>query len=73
MTSPVLPEVITAGDTADELLAYVPDALAAALEAYQETGRPLPSGLFPTASTPWFHHGEMRRIFPLHLNAHFPA
>jgi predicted RNase H-like HicB family nuclease len=42
VTSPVLPELVTEGDTIDEAFANVPDALAAVLEIYSEQGRPLP-------------------------------
>ena len=42
VTSPVLPELITEGDTVDEALANVRDALAAVVEAYADLGRPLP-------------------------------
>ena len=39
MTSPAVPELVTEGDTVDEALANVPDALEAVIEAYQELGR----------------------------------
>jgi antitoxin HicB len=42
VTSPLLPELVTEGDTIAETLANVQDAVAAAVEAYQELGRPLP-------------------------------
>ena len=42
VTSPVLPELVTEGDTLDEALENAKDALAAVVEAYQELGRPLP-------------------------------
>ncbi len=45
VTSPLLPELVTEGDTVDEALANVRDALAAVIEAYQDLGRPLPSNL----------------------------
>jgi antitoxin HicB len=45
VTSPVLPELHTDGDTADEAVANVQDALAAVIELYEDLGRPLPSGL----------------------------
>jgi antitoxin HicB len=44
ITSPLLPELVTEGDTADEALENVRDALAAVVELYQELGRPLPMG-----------------------------
>ena len=42
VTSPVLPELLTEGDTLDEALANVSDALAAVLELYAEQNRPFP-------------------------------
>ena len=45
VTSPVLPELVTEGDTIDEALAHVQDALAAVLEAYQDLGRSLPASV----------------------------
>ena len=42
VTSPLLPELVTEGDTVDAALANVQDALAAVVEAYQDLGRPLP-------------------------------
>ena len=45
VTSPVLPGLVTEGDTVEEGLANARDALAALLEAYQHLGRPLPSNL----------------------------
>lgn len=44
VTSPVIPELITEGDTLDEAYANVSDALAAVLELYAEQGRSLPEG-----------------------------
>jgi antitoxin HicB len=38
VTSPLLPELITEGDTAEEALANVHDALAAVVEAYEDIG-----------------------------------
>ena len=43
VTSPLLPELITEGDTVAEVLANVPDALAAVVELYEDSDRPLPS------------------------------
>ena len=42
VTSPLLPELVTEGDTVDEALSNVKDALAAVVEAYQDLGRSLP-------------------------------
>ena len=48
VTCPVLPELITEGDTIDEAVANANDALAAIIEAYEDLKRPLPSVLQPT-------------------------
>lgn len=45
VTSPLLPELLTEGDTADEALANVQDALAAVVELYQDLGKSLPSSM----------------------------
>lgn len=42
VTSPVLPELVTEGDTLEEAFANVPDAVTAVVELYAEQGRPLP-------------------------------
>jgi len=42
VTCPLLPELITEGDTIAEALVNVQDALIAILEAYEDLGRPLP-------------------------------
>jgi antitoxin HicB len=44
ITSPLLPELVTEGDTVEEALDNVKDALAAVVETYQDLGRQLPSG-----------------------------
>lgn len=44
VTSPVLPELVTEGDTFAEALTNAQDALVAVVEAYQDRGRPLPDG-----------------------------
>ena len=46
VTSPLLPELITEGDTMAEALAIVEDAFGAVVEIYQDRGRPLPSSLY---------------------------
>jgi antitoxin HicB len=43
VTSPLLPELVTEGDTAEEALENVKDALAAVVETYEELGRSLPA------------------------------
>jgi antitoxin HicB len=45
VTSPLLPELLTEGDTVEDAVDNVRDALAAVLEIYQELGKPLPTGL----------------------------
>lgn len=45
VTCPVLPELITEGDTPQEALENVSDALSALLEAYEFLKRPIPLGL----------------------------
>ena len=53
VTSPLLPELVTEGETVDEAAANVKGALAAVIEAYAELGRPLPSNArIPDASGP---------------------
>ena len=42
VTSPVIPELVTEGDTLAEARANVADALAAVIELYLEQGRALP-------------------------------
>lgn len=45
VTSPLLPELITEGDTIAECLVNVEDAFAVVLEIYEDEGRPLPAGI----------------------------
>lgn len=45
VTSPLLPELITEGDTVEEALFNVRDALAAVVEAYEDLGRTLPANM----------------------------
>ncbi len=42
VTSPLLPELVTEGDTVEEAITNVRDALAAVVEAYEDLGRSLP-------------------------------
>jgi antitoxin HicB len=50
VTSPVLPELVTEGDTLEDAYANVSDALAAVIELYAEQNRSLPAGVeLPTA------------------------
>ena len=45
VTSPLLPELVTEGDSLEEAYANIPDALTAVFELYTEQGRQLPAGL----------------------------
>jgi antitoxin HicB len=45
VTSPVLPELVTEGDTFEEAFANVRDALSAVLELYADAGRTPPPGI----------------------------
>ena len=45
VTSPVIPELLTEGDTLEDAYSNVSDALAAVIELYSEQGRPLPAGV----------------------------
>lgn len=45
VTSPILPELITEGDSLGEALEHVRDALAAVVELYADLGKPLPPQL----------------------------
>ena len=46
VTCPVLPELITEGDTVAECLAHAEDALAAVVDIYEHRKRPLPSSIY---------------------------
>jgi antitoxin HicB len=45
VTSPVLPELLTEGDSLEEAQANVQDAFEAVAELYAEEGRPLPASI----------------------------
>ena len=45
VTSPLLPELITEGDTIAECLVNVEDAFPAVVEIYEDRGLPLPPGI----------------------------
>ena len=49
VTCPLLPELITEGDSVQEAVSNANDALAAVIEAFRDLGRPLPPVLRPTA------------------------
>lgn len=53
VTSPLLPELITEGETVEEALTNVRDALTAVIELYEDLGRELPqNALVPDVSGP---------------------
>ena len=45
VTSPLLPELVTEGDTVDEALAHIQDAVCAVVELYEDLGKPVPASL----------------------------
>ena len=45
VTSPLLPELVTEGNSIDESLENVKDAFIAVMELYQELGRSLPENI----------------------------
>ena len=51
VTSPLLPELITEGDTIAECLANAEDAFAAVVEIYEDRERPLPAGIYTDDAT----------------------
>ena len=51
VTSPLLPELFTEGDTIEEALENVHDALEAAIELYQDLGRQLPRNMLISDTT----------------------
>ena len=46
VTSPLLPELITEGESIADALANAEDAFAAVVEIYKDRGRPLPAGIY---------------------------
>lgn len=58
VTSPLLPELITEGDTVEEAVAHVSDALQAVIELYEDLGRPFPVNLQQDQQNEpiWFEH-----------------
>lgn len=56
VTSPVLPELLTEGDTLEEAVSNVRDALAAVLELYEDLRKPFPANLRqdPQETPIWF-------------------
>ena len=55
VTSPVLPELLTEGDTLEEALTNVQDAFAAVVEMYEDMRKPLPLAVQPTTATDTIH------------------
>jgi antitoxin HicB len=45
VTCSLLPELVTEGDTVDEVLVNAKDAFASVLEIYEDLGKPLPFNL----------------------------
>lgn len=58
VTSPVLPELVTEGDTLSEAIENVRDALKAVVEIYEDMGRTLPANLRqdPQSDPIWFEY-----------------
>ena len=56
VTSPLLPELLTEGDSLGEVMANVKDALEAVVELYSDLGKPLPKNAQIQDSTApvWF-------------------
>ena len=48
VTSLLLPELVTEGDTIDEALLHVQDAVQAVVALYEDLGKPLPAILRPS-------------------------
>ena len=58
VTSPLLPELVTEGDTVEDALENVSDAMLAVIEIYEERERPLPANLrqHPRTEAIWFEY-----------------
>jgi len=56
VTSPVLPELVTEGDTLEEAVGNVQDALEAVIETYEDLKKPFPANLRqdPQGAPIWF-------------------
>lgn len=52
VTSPLLPELITEGETVSEALANAEDAFAAVMEIYEDRGHPLPPRILDNTNGP---------------------
>ena len=51
VTSPLLSELLTEGDTVEEVMSNVEDALDAVIELYEDLKRPLPAALRQNAES----------------------
>jgi antitoxin HicB len=58
VTSPLLPELVTEGDSQEEVLRNVQDALGAVFELYEDRQKALPENLQqnPAADPIWFEY-----------------
>ena len=58
VTSPVLPELVTEGDSPEEIMENVRDAIQATLELYEDLNKPLPANLRqdPSSDPIWFEY-----------------
>ena len=63
VTSPVLPELVTEGETLSDALEHAKVALAAVIELYEEDGRSLPRNA-------WITEGQGRVWFETVIAAH---
>lgn len=54
VTSPLLPELVTEGDSVCDALDNAKDAFAAVIELYEDLGRPLPESTFLSSRDPLF-------------------
>lgn len=62
VTSPVIPELFTEGESPEEALENVKDALAAVIELYEDLSKPLPPNLLQdAASAPIWFEGVVTR------------
>ena len=52
VTSPLLPELVTEGDSVCEAMENARDAFAAVIELYEDMGRPLPESTLLSSTDP---------------------
>ena len=50
VTSPLVPELLTEGDTPEEVMENLKDAIQAVIELYEDLGKPIPPGLIQASS-----------------------